>query len=249
MCSAKTSHSVSKPNQTPPAPAGGTPKQQTVSKDKDKKAEKHMQTNALAKDTYQRLMAQVEAVLNRMKPKCVESRFHKFDFNHPDCDLQDLLLGVEGFLDSMSIYEVEVEHQHLAALVYPKADEALKDYRKALQSISKTTDLSSAINVLKYCLDCLETSKFKQRFPTDLSHQIMSAAERAAYADASSAKSRSDMRSVQHDSRQLHSIVSKKLEKMSLGSERQAKKDKEHMLVDKKEMHDVRARHLKDQFL
>lgn len=206
------------------------------------------QTQDLAADIYCRLYAQIEKILNMIKPNSVPTRFKEFECNSAESDLQDHLLGMEGYLDAMTVFEVDVVKKQLQPLVYPKADDAIRDFKQAIDRIPKTADYKSTINVLKYAINCFENPRsFKNKFPNELSYEIMSKQEREAYLKPDTPEKRTAIVGVHHDSQKLQSKVAKKLDSPQPKPKKLG--GRPSPLLDEKEIHSATSKNKTNPFL
>ena len=229
--------------------ANGKQKQQQMQKATMdmKKQQKHKQVQILAADTYCRLLAQIEALFKKLKIK-VPARFAEFDLNDSSSDVQGLMMGVEGFLTSLRIYNISVQKQQLDPLEYParkKLKEITADFRKGLEAIP--SQHNTVRRVLEHTINCLENNSFEEGLPQVLSEAIMDDSEKAAHLEVHTVEGRTRMLGAHSDALSLTSMLDVKMKKC---------KDFDadvipEPLADDRDMHDIKVRHYKtkDAFL
>ena len=225
---------------------GNKQKQQLMQRDeKDlKKQQKHKELQRLTADTYCRLLAQIEAIFKKLKVY-VHARHAEFDLNPASSDLQDLLMGVEGFLNSLRIYNISVQKQQLDPLQYPAAQASIAEFKRALTQIEPRNRTTK--RVMAWVIQCLENNSFLSEIPETLSQAIMNDTEKAQHLDVRTTEGRTRMLGLQSDALQLNGIVDNKL--------KQAVKkpydpfEKPVPLVTDYEIHNVRTRHYRQENL
>ena len=203
-----------------------------------KKQQKHKEIQVLAADTYCRLLAQIEALFKKLGIP-VKARHAEFDLNPPTSDVQDLMMGVEGFLNSLRIYNISVQKKQLDPLEYPAAEASIQEFKRGLVHMRDQT----AKKVVAWVIDCLEKNSFSSEMPKKLSEAIMSDAEMAQHLDVRSADGITKMLGVQSDAHQLSDIAGNKLQEAT----RQPfdRNQKPVPLVTNDDIHNIKVRHYK----
>ena len=218
---------------------GGMQQQAQVHRETDalRKQRKQHETQLLATDTYCRLLAQIEAVFRKLQVP-VTSRHKDFDLNPPTADLQDLLLGVEGFLDSLRVYALIAQKQQLRPLQFPNASKSLAEFSSALHYLPANHYVAK--QVLRFAVECVEKVRFEQGFPPQLSQAVMSGVEKQQLQRVHTAHGRTEMLGVHADAQQLAALAGKKL---AASKGLFDNTSRPVPLVTEADVHDVKTRH------
>ena len=129
----------------------------------------------LVSDTYFRLLSQVEAVFRNLNSQGNYVRFKNYDLNHPNTDLQGYLLGLEGFLNAMFIFQKSLnKHNARMNLLYNEQnikyiEELMGLNSKVLQEAPNQV-IEHAVN---HVLKLMRAGQFDEILPNDISQKIM----------------------------------------------------------------------------
>lgn len=143
---------------------------------------KQAQRQALATDTYFRLLTEIDVLLN----KCGFNnpiQFPQFNIVASADDVQGMLLDLDTLSISLSTYHKMAGRDGVTPPVYDKHAKFAQYYAKFIPGLPKTPEGQLVADALKHLIASFKAGEFSQPFDDKLSDRIMSKETKNKYAN------------------------------------------------------------------